>query len=245
MRVMAYSDLREFIAALERAGELRRIAVEVDPVLEVAEITNRVSRRGGAALLFERVKGSSMPVLINAFGSPARMHLALEVKAVDELAADLQDLLEPKALDGLLAKLRLLPKLQDLASAFPKVVKDGPCKEVIIRDNPSLAGIPILQCWPQDAGRYITFPLVFTKDPETGTRNCGTYRMQVFDERTTAMHWHIQKGGAAHYRKAKRLGRRVEVGVAIGADPAVCFAGTLPLPAGVDEVMVAGLLRGK
>jgi len=242
---MAYRDLREFIVGLEQAGELRRISVEVDPVLEVSEITDRVSKRGGPALLFERVTGSSMPLLINAFGSPARMHLALEVKRLDELAAELQDLLELKAPEGLLAKLRLLPKLHDLASAFPKVVRDGPCKDIIIRDNPSLAGLPILRCWPQDAGRYITFPLVFTKDPETGTRNCGTYRMQVFDERTTAMHWHIQKGGAAHYRKAKRLGRRVEVGVAIGADPAVCFAGTLPLPEGLDEMLVAGFIRRK
>jgi 4-hydroxy-3-polyprenylbenzoate decarboxylase len=240
---MAYADLREFMAALERAGELRRIPVEVDPILEITEVTDRISKRGGPALLFERVKGSTMPVLINAFGSPARMHLALGVQALDELAAELQELLETKAPQGILDKLRLLPKLQELASAFPKIVRDGPCKEVIVRDRPSLAELPILQCWPQDAGRYITFPLVFTKDPETGIRNCGTYRMQVFDERTTGMHWHIHKGAAAHYRKAKRLGRRVEVGVAIGADPAVCFAATLPLPEGIDEMLLAGYIR--
>ena len=240
---MAYSDLREFMAALERAGELRRISVEVDPVLEITEIADRVSKGGGPALLFERVKGSSLPVLINAFGSSIRMRLALGVQGLDELAAELQELLETKAPQGLLDKLRLLPKLQELASAFPRVVRDGPCKEVIVRDRPSLAELPILQCWPQDAGRYITFPLVFTKDPETGIRNCGTYRMQVFDERTTGMHWHIHKGAAAHYRKAKRLGRRVEVGVAIGADPAVCFAATLPLPEGIDEMLVAGYIR--
>jgi 4-hydroxy-3-polyprenylbenzoate decarboxylase len=231
------------MAALERAGELRRISVEVDPVLEITEIADRVSKGGGPALLFERVKGSTLPVLINAFGSPTRMHLALGVQGLDELAAELQELLETKAPQGLLDKLRLLPKLQELASAFPRVVRDGPCKEVIVRDRPSLAELPILQCWPQDAGRYITFPLVFTKDPETGIRNCGTYRMQVFDERTTGMHWHIHKGAAAHYRKAKRLGRRVEVGVAIGADPAVCFAATLPLPEGIDEMLVAGYIR--
>lgn len=242
---MAYSDLRDFMAALERAGELGRIPVEVDPILEVAEITDRVSKRGGPALLFERVKGSAMPLLINAFGSPRRMALALQVTSLDELAAELQELLNLKAPEGLLDKLRMLPRLQDLAAAFPKIVADGPCKEVIVRENPSLAGLPIIQCWPQDAGRYITFPLVFTKDPETGVRNCGTYRMQVFDERTTAMHWHVQKGGAAHYRKAKRRGGRVEVGVAIGADPAVCFAGTLPLPEGLDEMLVAGFIRKK
>ncbi len=242
---MAYTDLRDFIAALERAGELRRIAAEVDPILEVTEITDRVSKRGGPALFFERVKGGAMPVLINAFGSRARMNLALQVGSLADLAAELQEILDLKAPEGLLGKLMMLPKLQDLASAFPKIVNSGPCKEVIARDSPSLAGIPVLQCWPQDAGRYITLPLVFTKDPDTGTRNCGTYRMQVFDERTTAMHWHIQKGGAAHYRKAKRRGRRVEVGVAIGADPAVCFAGTLPLPEGIDEMLVAGFIRKK
>ncbi len=240
---MAYRDLRAFITALERAGELRRITAEVDPVLEVTEVTDRVSKRGGPALLFERPKGASMPLLINAFGSPRRMALALEVETLDALAGDLQALLDLKAPEGFLDKLRLLPKLQELAGVFPKLVKDGPCKEVIVRENPSLAGIPVLQCWPQDAGRYLTFPLVFTKDPETGVRNCGTYRMQVFDERTTAMHWHIQKGGAAHHRKAKRQGRRIEVGVAIGADPAVCFAATLPLPEGIDEMLVAGFIR--
>jgi len=240
---MAYSDLQEFMAALERAGELRRVPAEVDPVLEITEITDRVSKQGGPALLFEQVKGSRMPLLINAFGSPARMNLALEVPSLDDLASELQELLETKAPQGILDKLRMLPKLQELASAFPKIVRDGPCKEVIVRDGPSLAELPILQCWPQDAGRYITFPLVFTKDPETGIRNCGTYRMQVFDERTTGMHWHIHKGAAAHHRKAKRLGRRIEVGVAIGADPAVCFAGTLPLPEGIDEMLVAGYIR--
>ncbi len=240
---MAYSDLRAFVAALERAGELRRISVEVDPVLEIAEIADRVSKGGGPALLFEHVKGSAVPLLINAFGSIRRMGLALEVPSLDALAAELQEVLDLKPPEGWLGKLKMLPRLQELSSAFPKIVQSGLCKEVVVTDRPSLLELPILQCWPQDAGRYITFPLVFTKDPETGVRNCGTYRMQVFDERTTGMHWHIQKGAAAHHRKAKRRGSRVEVGVAIGADPAVCFAGTLPLPEGVDEMLVAGFLR--
>ncbi len=240
---MAYSDLRTFVAALERAGELRRIPVEVDPVLEIAEIADRVSKQGGPALLFERVKGSAMPLLINAFGSTRRMGLALEVPSLDALAAELQEILDLKPPEGWLGKLKMLPRLQELSSAFPRIVKSGPCKEIVVTDRPSLAELPILQCWPQDAGRYITFPLVFTKDPETGVRNCGTYRMQLFDERTTGMHWHVHKGAAAHHRKAKRRGGRVEVGVAIGADPAVCFAGTLPLPEGVDEMLVAGFLR--
>ncbi len=242
---MGYADLRDFIAALERAGDLRRIRVEADPVLEIAEITDRVSKRGGPALLFERPAGSRMPLLINAFGSAGRMSLALQVPSLEQVGADLQEILDLKAPEGLLAKLKMLPRVGELAAALPKIVAHGPCKDVIVRDDPSLAGIPILRCWPQDAGRYITFPLVFTKDPETGVRNCGTYRMQVFDEHTTGMHWHIHKGGAAHYRKARRRGRRVEVGVAIGADPAVCFAATLPLPEGVDEMLVAGFLRKK
>jgi 4-hydroxy-3-polyprenylbenzoate decarboxylase len=240
---MAYSDLRAFIAALERAGELRRIAAEVDPVLEITEIADRVSKQGGPALLFERVKGSAMPLLINAFGSPRRMALALEVASLDALADGLQEIFDLKPPEGWLGKLKMLPKLQDLSSAFPKIVRGGPCQEVVVTDKPSLAELPVLHCWPADAGRYITFPLVFTKDPETGVRNCGTYRMQLFDERTTGMHWHIHKGAAAHHRKAKRRGGRVEVAVAIGADPAVCFAGTLPLPEGVDEMLVAGFLR--
>lgn len=242
---MAYADLREFIAALERAGELVRVRAEVDPALEITEITDRVSKRGGPALLFERVKGSRMPVLINAFGSPVRMSLALQVPSLDALAEELQAILELKPPQGLLGKLKLLPTLHDLSQAFPVVARGGPCKEVIERVHPSLEGIPILRCWPQDAGPFITFPLVFTKDPETGVRNCGAYRLQVFDERTTGMHWHVQKGAAVHHRKAKRVGRRVEVGVAIGADPAVCFAATLPLPEGLDEMLVAGFIRKK
>jgi 4-hydroxy-3-polyprenylbenzoate decarboxylase len=240
---MAYADLGAFIAALERAGELRRVPALVDPVLEITEIADRMVKRGGPALLFERVAGSAMPVLINAFGSPTRMNLALEVASLPALASGLQEILDLKPPEGWLGKLKMLPRLQELASAFPRMVNGGPCQEVVVTDKPSLAELPILQCWPQDAGRYITFPLVFTKDPETGVRNCGTYRMQLFDERTTGMHWHIQKGGAAHHRKARRSGRRIEVAVAIGADPAVCLAGTLPLPEGVDEMLVAGFLR--
>lgn len=242
---MAYQDLREFIAALEARGWLKRIRVEVDSILEIAEITDRVSKRLGPALLFEHVKGSTMPVLINAFGTEERMNLALGVTSIDEIAETLSELLETKPPESLWEKIKLLPKLKDLASAFPKKVKDGSCKEVIVKDHPSLEILPILKCWPKDAGRYITFPLVFTKDPETGIRNVGTYRMQVLDEKTTAMHWHTHKGGAAHYRKAKRLKKRIEVAVALGCDPATTFAATLPLPEGVDELLVAGFLRKK
>ncbi len=240
---MSYRDLREFLRVLEQEGELKRITAPVDPILEIAEITDRVTKAGGPALLFERVKGSSFPLLINTFGTERRMNLALGVKTLEELGDVLTELLEVKTPESLLDKIRLLPKLKDLASAFPKRVKDGPCKEVIIRDHPRLDIFPIIQCWPQDGGRYITFPLVFTKDPETGIRNVGTYRMQVFDDKTAAMHWHTHKGGAAHYRKYKRLGKRIEVAVALGCDPATTFAATLPLPEGVDELIAAGFLR--
>jgi 4-hydroxy-3-polyprenylbenzoate decarboxylase len=240
---MAFRDLREFMAALEEAGQLRRVRVPVDPILEVAEITDRLSKRGGPALLFEQVQGSTMPLLINAFGSPERMCLALGVKTVEEVAEALEGLLETKAPQGLLDKLKMLPKLRDLASFFPKLVKDGPCKEVVRTADASLDFLPIIQCWPQDAGRYITFPLVITKDPETGIRNVGTYRMQVFDGKTTAMHWHAHKGGAGHYRKAKARGERIEVAAVLGADPITTFSGTVPAPEGIDELLIAGFLR--
>jgi 4-hydroxy-3-polyprenylbenzoate decarboxylase len=215
----------------------------VDPILEVAAITDRVSKRGGPALLFEEVQGSAVPLLINAFGSPERMCLALGVKTVEEVAVELEGLLETKAPQGLLDKLKMLPKLRDLASFFPKTVKDGPCKEVVRTADASLDFLPIIQCWPQDAGRYITFPLVITKDPETGIRNVGTYRMQVFDGKTTAMHWHAHKGGAAHYRKAKARGERIPVAAVLGADPITTFSGTVPAPEGIDELLIAGFLR--
>jgi len=240
---MAYRDLRAFIQTLEERGLLKRVTAEVDPILEIAAITDRVSKRGGPALLFENVKGSKIPVLINAFGTEERMNLALGVSSISEIAETLSELLDLKPPESLWEKIKFLPRLKDLASVPPKRVSDGPCKEVILKEEASLESLPILKCWPKDGGRYITFPLVFTKDPETGIRNVGTYRMQVFDGRTTAMHWHAHKGGASHFRKAKRLGKRMEVAVAIGCDPATTFAATLPLPEGVDELLVAGFLR--
>jgi len=240
---MAYKDLRAFIEALEAAGELRRVRAEVEPRLEITEITDRVSKAGGPALLFERVKGSGLPVLINTFGTEARVNLALQVSSVEAPAGELAALLETRPPAGLWDKLRMVPRLVDLAAILPTRVKDGPCKEVVVRDGASLDALPILHCWPQDAGRYITFPCVFTRDPETGARNCGTYRMQVFDGQTAGMHWHIQKGGAAHFHKHRRGGRPIEVACALGPDPAVAFAACLPLPEGIDEMLVAGFLR--
>ncbi|MCZ7626614.1 MAG: menaquinone biosynthesis decarboxylase [Candidatus Methylomirabilota bacterium] len=240
---MAYDDLRAYIAALEQRGLLKRIKTEVDPILEVTEITDRVSKRLGPALLFERVKGSSMPLLINAFGSEAHLCLALQRGSLDELAEELGGIFEIKSPEGWLEKLKMLPKLTEMASYLPKRVKDGPCKEVRITKEPSFDLLPVIKCWPLDGGRFITFPLVFTKDPETGTRNCGMYRMQIYDERTAGMHWHIHHGGARHYEKNRRSGRRTEVAVAIGPDPATTLSAVIPAPDGVDEMLIAGFLR--
>ena len=244
---MAYRDLREFIRKLEKEGELKRITAEIDPVLEITEITDRVTRAGGPALLFERPKGSRIPLLINMLGSERRMNLALEVEHVDEVAARIKSLLDFQSPQGLLDKLKMLPKLAELGASFSKTVKSGACKEVIRKEGFSLLEFPILKCWPQDAGRFITWPLVITKNPETGKRNVGVYRMQVFDERTTAMHWQTQKHGAEHFRRARaKAGEgKVEVAVAIGADPITCLAGVLPIPPDLDEMMFAGFLRGE
>ncbi len=242
---MAYRDLREFIRKLEDEHELVRIREEVDPVLEITEITDRVTKAGGPALLFERPKGSRIPLLINMLGSHRRVHLALEVARLEEVADRIRSFLEFQAPQGLLDKVKLLPKLAELGSFFPKPVRSGPCQEVVRRDNFSLYELPILQCWPQDAGRFITWPLVITKNPETGRRNVGVYRMQVFDERTTAMHWQTQKHGAEHFRRARAATPegKLEVAVAIGADPVTCLAGILPIPPDLDEMMFAGFLR--
>jgi len=244
---MAYTDLREFIAALEKQRELKRITIEADPVLEITEFADRSVKQGGPALLFEKPKGSGIPVLINAFASLRRMALALEVSSIEEIAARISSLLELQAPQGLLGKIKMLPKLAELGSFFPRTVSGGPCKEVIRRENFSLFEFPILHCWPQDGGRFITLPLVFSKNPDTGKRNCGMYRMQVFDERTTGMHWQTHKQGAEHYRRLLAQGRqtRMDLAVAIGADPATMFSAVLPLPPDLDEMLFAGFLRGE
>jgi len=242
---LAYRDLRDFISRLDKEGELRRISVEVDPVLEITEITDRVSKTNGPALLFERPKGSKFPLLINSVGSARRMNLALEVEDLDEVAERIRSFLNLQSPQGLFDKLKMLPKLAELGSFFPKSVKSGPCKDVVKKDGFSLLDFPILKCWPQDGGRFITWPMVVTKNPETGKRNVGCYRMQVFDERTTGMHWQTQKHGAEHYRSARaRSGAgKLDVAVAIGSDPATALAGILPVPPDLDEFMFSGFLR--
>lgn len=242
---MAYRDMREFVKRLENEGELKRISVEVDPVLEITEIAQRVTRLGGPALLFEKPKGSAHPLLINMLGSERRMNLALEVNALEEVGARIHGFMDLQSPQGLFDKLKMLPKLAELGSFFPKTAKSGPCKEVIVKDQINLLKFPILKCWPQDGGRFITWPLVFTKNPKTGKRNVGVYRMHVYDERTTGMHWQTQKHGAEHFRRARGANPqgKIDVAVAIGADPATCLSGILPVPPDLDEMMFAGFLR--
>jgi 4-hydroxy-3-polyprenylbenzoate decarboxylase len=171
------------------------------------------------------------------------MRLALEVENLDDIGTRMLEFLEPEIPTNLIEKLKTLPKLKQLSDFIPKTVKSGPCKEVIIKDNPSLDVFPILKTWPEDGGRFITLPMVFTKDPETGIRNCGMYRMHVYDHKTTGMHWHIHKDGARHFRKAEKFGKRLEVAVAIGSDPATMYSATAPLPEDIDEMLFAGFLR--
>jgi 4-hydroxy-3-polyprenylbenzoate decarboxylase len=207
---LPFDDLRQWIAALDRAGELKRIKTEADPILEIAEITDRVSKSrtgkpGGPALLFQNIKGHpNSQLLINQFGSDSRMKLALGVNSFDEFADRIRVFMEMKSPQGFLDKLKMLPLLTEAGKFFPKTVATGPCKEVIKRDNFSLLEFPILQCWPQDAGRFITLPCVTTRDPKSGKRNLGMYRLQVYDEKTTGAHWQRQKVAAEHFRQALR-----------------------------------------
>jgi len=244
---VAFDDLREFVAHLEKHGQLRRVRARVSRDLEIAEITDRVSKGRGEsnqALLFEQVEGFDVPVLINAFGSPERMAAALGVEHLSDLSARVAKLLDLRMPGSFFDKLRKLGDLFDVAKAGPKRVRSAPCQEVVETDQPSLASLPILRCWPGDAGRYITLPLVFTRDPITGARNVGMYRLQVHDERTLGMHWQTHKGSAEHERVAQEQGKPMEVAIALGGDPVSIYSGSAPLPPGIDEMVFAGWLRG-
>lgn len=240
---MAYIDLRHFIETLESMDELKHIQVPVNADLEISEITDRVSKAGGPALLFHNVTGYDIPVLINAMGSKKRMLTALGLNSYESFFEKYFELLEKPS--GLMDKLKLLPRLTEIAQMMPKTVKSGPCKEVILKDRPSLNFLPIMKCWPGDGGRYITLPLVFTVDPESGKHNCGCYRLQVCDEQTLLMHWQLHKHGAHHHRKHSAENKRMEVAIAIGCDPAITFSAVAPLPDDVYEMLFAGLLREK
>lgn len=244
---MAYKNLKEFIEELKRRGEIREIDAPVDPVLEVTEIYDRVVKGEGPALLFKNVKGSSIPLAINLFGSHTRMAAALGVKSAEEIAARIEEFTDMKPPAGLVEKIQTaLPKLSVLNALSPKIVKNAPCQEVVIKagEGPMLDKLPIIKCWPEDGGKFITLPMVFSRDPETGKRNVGLYRMHIYDNQTTGMHWQIHKDGAEHFRRlGKGSGKRLEVAVALGADPATMFSAACPLPAGLDELMMAGFLR--
>jgi 4-hydroxy-3-polyprenylbenzoate decarboxylase len=242
---MAYDGMAEFVSALEKRGELVRVASRVDPHLEVSAIADRVMKEGGPALLFTDVAGARFPLLINAYGSRSRMSLALGVSDLEEHARSIEALLHtrPQLTPSGIAE--LAETLPELAHVPPRRVTDAPCRDVVLEGEAvDLSILPILTSWPDDGGPFITLPNVITKDPETGARNIGMYRMQRIDKRTTAMHWQIHKTGARHFRRAKEMGlRRLEVAVALGGDPALTYAATAPLPDGIDEWMLAGFLR--
>jgi 4-hydroxy-3-polyprenylbenzoate decarboxylase len=245
---MAYTNLQEFIDLLEKNNELIRIKEYVNPVLEIAEITDRVSKSGdgGKALLFENT-GYDFPVLMNAYGSEKRMCLALQVDKLNDIAAEIEGLFKllssPK--EGILDKLKLLPKLGQFAGWMPKVKKGrGACQEVVM-ENPDITKLPVITCWPKDGGPFVTLPVIHTKDPNEGTRNVGMYRMQVFGPTLTGMHWHKHKVSAKHFSEYKKLNKIMPVAVALGGDPVYAYSATAPLPENVDEYMLAGFLRKK
>jgi len=244
---MAFADLRDFVAHLEKHGQLRRVSAPVSRDLEIAEITDRVSKGPAAsnvALLFESVQGFGIPVLINAFGSAERMAAALGAERLDEVSARVAKLLDLRMPGSFFEKLRKLGDLFDVAKAGPKRVRSAACQDVVEVDRPSLATLPIIRCWPGDAGRYVTLPMVFTRDPVSGTRNVGMYRLQVYDEQTLGMHWQIHKGSAEHHRVAEERGTPMDVAIALGGDPCSIYAASAPLPPGIDEMVFAGWLRG-
>src|SRR5438128_1060883 len=254
---MAYRSFRKFLDALEQAGELKRVAVPVDTDLLIAEWADREMKSpgGGKALFFEQPivegKRSEFPLAINTMGSRHRMALALQVSNIGDIAQEIQLILKAKPPTDLREGWSLLKQGIHLLHARPKQVKEGACQEVVHKieaeadSSFSLGDLPILKCWPKDGGRFITLPNVHTRDPESGARNVGVYRMQVFDERTTAMHWQIHKVGARHGKRYYEKNERMPVAVTLGGDPAYSFAATAPLPDGLDEILFAGFLRRK
>jgi len=245
---MAYRNQQHFIDTLEKAGELLRIKTYVDPRLEIAEITDRISKTpgGGKALLFENT-GYDFPVLMNAYGSEKRMCLALGVSHLDDTAKEIEKLFKllaaPK--ENILDKLKLLPKLGQFASWMPTVKSGrGECQEVVMKE-PDITKLPVITCWPKDGGPFVTLPIIHTRDPHTKSRNVGMYRMQIFGPVLTGMHWHKHKVSAKHFNEYKKLGIRMPVAVALGGDPVYAYSATAPLPENVDEYMLAGFLRKK
>lgn len=237
-----FPDLRAFLQFLEERGELVRVREPVDAYLEIAEITDRTTKGGGPALLFENVRGYRMHVAINVYGSRQRMAWALGVEHIDAAVERVEDLIRTAPPKSFHDKLRMLPKLKEIADILPRRAKSAPCQERVV-EPASLGHLPILTCWPQDGGPFVTLGAVITKHPVSGLRNVGIYRMQKYDDVTTGMHWQIHKVGAQHYRVAEELGRMLEVAVVIGGPPVLPYAATAPLPEDLDEIIFAGFLQ--
>jgi len=241
---MVFENLHEYLDSLKKRGELIVIKEEIDPVYEMGYIADRLIKSKGPAVLFKNPKGSNIPVAMNLFGTKERTELALNVESLDDLGKRVEELVNAEVPYNFWDKLRNIVKLKEFSKFIPKVVKEAPCQEIII-DDVDLFKLPILKTWPKDGGRFITLPLVFTKNPLTGKQNCGMYRMQVFDKNTTGMHWHIHKDGAHHFRWYKEKNDIMPVCVAIGADPITIYTATAPLPEDIDEMLFASFLRRK
>jgi 4-hydroxy-3-polyprenylbenzoate decarboxylase len=239
---LAFDDLQGAVAFLEQRGELARIRESLSPHLEITEVTDRVVKKGGPALLFESPTGFAYPVLTNLYGSMERIRHIFDINSMDDLGRRFEEYLHMEPPRGFIEKLKLLPKLKDLASVFPKEVKDAPCREVVQTEGFDLRELPVLTCWPDDGGPFITLPVVITRHPSKGRRNVGMYRIQVYDGQTAGMHWHIHKGGAGHFRGSTE---RLPVAVCLGPDPITTYTATAPLPEEIDELILAGFLRRK
>jgi len=241
---LGFKDLRSFAAALEAAGQLKRVKVEVDVDLEIAEILRRVTYSRGPAVLFEKVKGYQIPVLGNAFGSLNRMRMALGTDSFEELGKRITNILKMEIPSTFLDKIRSISTLRELSSYAPRMVKRGSVMDVIEAEKPSLSFLPAIKSWPKDAGRFITFGLVVTKNPESNVRNIGVYRMQIYDDTSAAMHWQIHKRGAQHLKTMVRMGGdKIPVAVVIGCEPAVVYSGVAPVPEGLDKYLFAGIMQ--
>lgn len=242
-----YDDLQDYISFLKKNDEIIEIDEPVSRDLEITEIADKVVKSTGKTLLFNNVVNENgekyaMPLVINLYGTKEKTAASLGVENLNEIGDRIDSYLKIKPPKGLFAKLEMIPQLKEVLNFPPKHVKKGKCQEVVY-DNPDLDMLPILKCWPDDGGPFVTLPMVITKDPETGTPNCGMYRMQQFDKTTTGMHWHRHKGGAVHYEKAKKLGKKLEVAVVIGTDPATLYTASAPLPPDIPEFVFSGFLR--
>ena len=239
---MPIEELAEFVNALDKSGELKRVKTQVDTNLEISEILSRVMYSNGPAVLFENVKNYDMPVLGNAFGSMKRLEIGLETSDFTEIGQRIVDMTKMDIPTGIFEKIRKLPELSKMTDIAPKLQKNGPVTEVF-EDSPSFERIPILKTWPKDAGKFITFGLVATKHPETGVRNLGVYRMQILDKTHALMHWQKHKRGAHHYDIKKDSGSKIQVAVVIGSDPATVFSAVAPVPEGLDKYVFAGITK--